>query len=97
MDCNAILSACRLSRRFVFKAVGLFEAKQKLSRLVERASKGEEIVITRRGKEQARLVAMPAERGRTLKEIFDSIMSRPRIRLHRGVTIEDLIKAGRHF
>jgi prevent-host-death family protein len=77
--------------------VGLFEAKQRLSQLVERASKGEEIVITRRGKEQARLVPMPAERGRTLKEIFDSISSRPRIRLHRGVTIKDLIEEGRRF
>jgi prevent-host-death family protein len=77
--------------------VGLFEAKQKLSQLVARASKGEEIVITRRGKEQARLVPMPAERGRTLKEIFDSMMSRPRIRLPRGVTIKDLIEEGRRF
>ena len=28
--------------------IGIFEAKQKLSELVERASKGEEIIITRR-------------------------------------------------
>jgi prevent-host-death family protein len=77
--------------------VGIFEAKQKLSQLVERASKGEEIVITRRGKEQARLVPMPAERGRTLKEIFDSIMNRPRIRLPQGVTIKNLIEGGRRF
>jgi prevent-host-death family protein len=77
--------------------VGVFEAKQKLSQLVERASKGEEIIITRRGKEQARLVPMPAERRRTLKEIFDSITSRPRIRLPKGVTIKSLIEEGRRF
>jgi len=77
--------------------VGVFEAKQKLSQLVERASKGEEIIITRRGREQARLVPMPAERGRTLKEIFDSITSRPRIRLPKGVTIKSLIEEGRRF
>jgi len=77
--------------------VGVFEAKQKLSQLIERASRGEEIVITRRGKEQARLVPMPAERGRTLKEIFDSIQSRPRIKLSKGVTIKSLIEEGRHF
>ena len=75
--------------------VGIFEAKQKLSRLVERASKGEEIVITRRGKGQARLVPMPAERAQTLKDIFDSIMSRPRITLPRGVTIGTLVNEGR--
>ena len=77
--------------------IGIFEAKQKLSQLVERASKGEEIVITRRGKEQARLVPMPAERGRTLKGIIDAILSRSRIRLARGVTIKDLIEEGRPF
>jgi len=77
--------------------IGIFEAKQKLSQLVERASRGEEIVITRRGKEQARLVPMPAEHGRALKEIFDSIRTRPRIKLARGVTIKDLINEGRRF
>ena len=77
--------------------VGVFEAKQKLSQLITRASRGEEIVITRRGKEQARLVPMPAERSRTLKEIFDAIRSRPRIKLPRGVSIKALIEEGRRF
>ena len=77
--------------------VGVFEAKQKLSELVARAAKGEEIVISRRGKDLARLVPMPAERGRTLKEIFDAIRSRPRIKLHKGVTIKSLIEEGRRF
>ena len=36
--------------------VGLFEAKNKLSELVDRAERGEEIVITRRGKAVAKLV-----------------------------------------
>ena len=77
--------------------VGICEAKRKLSQLVERAARGEEIIITRRGREQARLVPMPAERGRTLKEIFDSIRSRPRIKLPKGVTIKSLIEDGRRF
>jgi len=77
--------------------IGVFEAKQKLSQLIERASKGEEIIITRRGKEQARLVPMPAERERTLKEIFNSIRSRPRIGLPKGTTIKSLIEEGRRF
>jgi prevent-host-death family protein len=36
--------------------IGAFEAKNQLSRLLERAERGEEIVITRRGKPVARLV-----------------------------------------
>lgn len=42
------------------KSVGVHEAKTHLSRLLEQVSRGEEIVITRRGEGVARLVA---ERG----------------------------------
>ena len=38
------------------KSVGVHEAKTHLSRLLERVSAGEEIAITRRGEEIARLV-----------------------------------------
>ena len=36
--------------------IGLFEAKNKLSELVGRAERGEEVVITRRGRAVAKLV-----------------------------------------
>jgi prevent-host-death family protein len=38
------------------KEIGAFEAKNKLSALLDLAERGEEIVITRHGKEVARLV-----------------------------------------
>jgi prevent-host-death family protein len=41
--------------------VGMHEAKSTLSRLVERAEAGEEIVIARNGKPVARLVAVAGE------------------------------------
>lgn len=47
------------------KEVGAFEAKNKLSALLDLAEKGEEIVITRHGKEVARLVP---PRGRSNHE-----------------------------
>jgi prevent-host-death family protein len=62
------------------KSVGVHEAKTHLSRLIEEVTAGEEIVITRRGEEVARLVAAraPAKRqfGRdvgvwTLPDDFD--------------------------
>jgi prevent-host-death family protein len=40
------------------KAVNLYEAKTRLSRLVEEAAKGEEIIIARAGRPLARLVPM---------------------------------------
>jgi prevent-host-death family protein len=44
------------------KSVGVHEAKTNLSKLLDRVSAGEEIAITRRGEEIARLV--PTRRAR---------------------------------
>ena len=40
----------------IVKKVGAFEARTKLSELLDRVERGEEIVITRRGRPVARLV-----------------------------------------
>jgi prevent-host-death family protein len=52
--------------------IGAFEAKNKLSELLDRAERGEEVVITRRGKAVARLVPVRAatdiERSRAAAE-----------------------------
>ena len=76
--------------------IGIFEAKQKLSELVERAAQGEEIVITCRGKERARLVGAPQRRKRSLQEIFDSF-AQVRMKLPKGTSIKDLIEEGRRY
>jgi prevent-host-death family protein len=76
------------------KKVGLFEAKQKLSELVDRASQGEKIGITRRGKLAAVLVA--ARREISLREVFDGMEAiRKRARRKRGITAKRLIEEGR--
>lgn len=75
-------------------SVGLFEAKQKLSELVDRACKGEKIGITRRGKLAAVLTAVPAQA--TLKDIFKDIEEiRKRARSRRRLKIKDFIEEGR--
>ena len=79
------------------KTIGLFEAKQKLSELVERAGEGEQIGITRRGRLAAMLVPAREDKKVNLKEIFADI---ERIRkrakpLPKGMTIKDLIEEGR--
>jgi prevent-host-death family protein len=76
------------------RKVGLFEAKQKLSELVERAGRGEKIGITKRGKLMA--VIGPAQSDVEINDIFEGM---ERIRRNakplRGVTIKDLIEEGR--
>jgi prevent-host-death family protein len=79
------------------RTVGLFEAKQKLSELVERASRGERIRITRRGKLAAELVpAQDQSELRDVKEIFADIERiRRKAKPLRGITVKDLIEEGR--
>lgn len=78
------------------RTVGLFEAKQKLSELVERAREGEKIGITRRGKLAAVLVPVPAAPEVALKDIFKDIEKiRKRAKLGRGINVGDLIEEGR--
>ena len=76
------------------ETLGLFEAKNRLSELVERASRGQRIGITRRGKLAALLV--PARSEASLDEIFrDMEEIRKRTQLPEGVTVKDLIEEGR--
>ena len=76
------------------RKVGLFEAKQKLSELVERAEEGEQIGITRRGKLAAVLV--PAVDKANLKQVFENVEKiRKRAKLLPGMSVDDLIEEGR--
>lgn len=76
------------------RKVGLFEAKQKLSELVEQAAMGERIGITRRGKLAAVIVSVKGEYD--LSGIFKSL-EEVRKRAHRlkGLNVKDLIEEGR--
>jgi prevent-host-death family protein len=76
------------------RKVGLFEAKQKLSELVEQAAAGERIGITRRGKLAAVIVSVKDEYD--LRGIFENLEGvRRRARRVKGVSVKDLIEEGR--
>lgn len=75
------------------KTVGLFEAKQRLSELVEKAGQGHAVGITRRGVLTAVLVPAPNKPGRSLADVLTSL--RGSFRLPDGVKIKDLIEEGR--
>lgn len=76
------------------KTIGLFEAKQKLSELVERANNGEQIGITRRGKLAAMVV--PVRQQRTMKEIWADIDEiRKHVDRSKFTSVKELIEEGR--
>jgi len=73
------------------REVGAFEAKNKLSELLDLAERGEEVVITRHGKEVARLVP---PKGQPNREEARAAMQRLRERakkLKLGITLEEAL------
>lgn len=76
--------------------VALFEAKNRLSELINRVQTGEEIAITRRGKVVARLVpAEPADEQQRARDAVDGLRaSRQGVSLGR-LQSRDLIREGR--
>ncbi len=76
------------------RTVGLFEAKQKLSEIVDRAGEGERTGITRRGKLAA--IIIPAQGDVNLESVFEEIERvRKRVRTLKDLTIKELIEEGR--
>jgi len=77
--------------------VGAFEAKTKFSALLERAERGEQIVITRRGKPVARLVRIEQperEDGRELVARFKAARANATLG---GLSWKDLRDEGRKY
>jgi len=62
-------------RKAMTLTVGAFEAKTKLSELLDRVEGGEEVLITRRGKLVARLASAQAETARPKKPSVDEILA----------------------
>jgi prevent-host-death family protein len=78
------------------RSVGLFEAKNRLSALVESAANGEEITFTRRGRKVAMLVPANRSRKRSSHDVVAHIRdTRKGARVPKGFSIQKLIEAGR--
>ena len=76
--------------------IGAFEAKNKLSALLERAERGEEFLITRRGKPVAKLGPITSATNRAAaREAAERILERGRAVSLGGLRIADLISEGR--
>lgn len=76
--------------------VPLFDAKNRLSALVDRVERGEEITITRRGKPVAKLV--PADPGfdrEKAREAVEGLIRASKGLSLRGLSIKDLVSEGR--
>jgi prevent-host-death family protein len=80
--------------------VGAFEAKTHLAQLLDRVERGEEILITRRGKPVALLAPPPAgdeaERARRWAEETRALRTRSNARLD-GLAVKELTHGGHRY
>ncbi|OGA68877.1 MAG: hypothetical protein A3G83_14215 [Betaproteobacteria bacterium RIFCSPLOWO2_12_FULL_68_20] len=73
------------------ESIGIYEAKSRLSQLVERAEAGHEVVITRHGRPAAKLVPARLRGTADRKAIMDEIRAFSRsIKLKRKLTVREL-------
>jgi len=82
--------------------VGILEARNNFSALVERAEKGENVIITRHGKPVVKMVAVELEdeeeRRERAREAVEAIWEmRKEVKPLGDVTIKDLINEGRKY
>jgi prevent-host-death family protein len=79
-----------------FKTVGAYEAKSKLSELLDQVERGQTIVITRHARSVARLV--PVDDPAVDRTVFSRIRAmRDRLSLGKGESAKELINAGRRI
>ncbi len=76
-------------------SIGAFEAKTHLSKLLERASRGERITITKHGAPVAMLVPPDADVRRNAAAALDELRRFSRGRSLKGLSIRRLIDEGR--
>lgn len=75
--------------------VGAFEAKTHFSALLERAARGEEIVITRHGRPVARLVPAAASEDEEVEQAIAALKSFRRGATLGGLSWQELRDEGR--
>ncbi|MHB9072024.1 MAG: type II toxin-antitoxin system Phd/YefM family antitoxin [Desulfobaccales bacterium] len=75
--------------------VGAYEAKTRLSQLIEEVSKGEEIIITKHGVPVAALVPIAGPRQQDTKAAVAAIKEFRQGRRLAGLSLRELIEDGR--
>ena len=75
--------------------IGIYDARARLSELIERVQSGEEVVLTRHGEPVARLVPEKAQRKRSRAAAVTRIRALARKLDIRDVDVRKLIEEGR--
>lgn len=75
--------------------VGAYEAKTRLSQLIDQAAQGEEIIITKHGVPVAALVPVAGPRPKDAQAAIAAIKDFRRARRLAGLSLREMIEEGR--
>lgn len=76
--------------------VGIYEAKSRLSQLVEKAEAGEEVILTRRGRPVAKIVNVAPARKRDRALLLREILQLAhRVKIPKNVPLREIVAEGR--
>jgi prevent-host-death family protein len=75
--------------------IGAYEAKSRLSELLDRAERGERIIITRNGRPSAVLQFVKAYGKQDLQEVIDSILAFRKGRRLESGELRSMVDEGR--
>jgi prevent-host-death family protein len=81
-------------------AIGVYDAKTQLPKLLDRVSRGERFLITKHGRPVAQLVPAAVDETRILKQVIQQMeewQEREGPTLGPGLTIQQLREEGRRF
>ena len=79
------------------KKIGAFEAKNRLSELLDAAENGEEVMITKHGRPVAKLTPIDNFDRAKAREAADWLLEFRKKHPLRGLKIKDLINEGRKY
>jgi len=81
------------------ESIGFYEARTRLSELLDQVEKGKQILITRRGKPAAILAPPTQEKSVDVRQIIDELKaySKTRALTLGGSTAREMIEEGRRF
>ena len=79
------------------KTIGAFEAKNRLSELLDAVENGEEIMITKHGRPVAKLVPVEKFDRARAREAAEWLIRTRKERSLGGLSIVDMIKQGRKY
>ena len=77
------------------ESIGIYEAKSKLSELVEKAEAGQEVIITRRGRPVVKLVRAKPEKAIDRSALIDEITAFSKTCKVGRINLRKLVAEGR--